>query len=243
MKKNLVFFLLVWATICFGQETPVMYAVYESHVKPSMDAAYIDAVKKMKAACQQQKMTFSWHAGSLEDNVYTYLVPIKSFGDLDKNMFNELEAKIGKDALHNLWQGIDKCVEHTSSSVVMYFPELSYLSPPATEYYRNLFFWYPEVGKEAEAEKLCAEWIKTFKAKNSPQGIQTYKTIFGGEFGYVFVSWGKNAADYEAKRQKENEMMGDELSKLWARTLLITRKSHTQRGWYDTSLSYLPTAN
>jgi hypothetical protein len=120
---------------------------------------------------------------------------------------------------------------------------MSYLAPAADEYFRNLFFWFPVVGKEAEADKLCAEWLKLYADKKSPLGVHTYKILFGGDRGYVFMGWGKNQADYEAKRQKANEMFGEELSKLWAKTLLITRKSYTRAGWYRTDLSYIPAAN
>lgn len=244
MKKNLAFVLLfLVATCCLAQEPPVMYAVYEGQVKPSMDATYVDAVKKLKDVCQQQKMTFTWHGGSYNGNWYVYLVPIKGFADLDKNMFSELEAKIGKEAHASLWQGIDKCVDYNLSSVAAYYPTMSYMSPPQDEYFRNLFFWFPEVGKEAEADKLCAEWMKLYVDKKSPVGVQTYKMLFGGDKGYVFVGWGKNQADYEAKRQKANEMFGEELSKLWAKTLLITRKSYTRVGWYRTDLSFIPATN
>ena len=104
MKKKLtsilLFLLISWSSV--AQDAPSMFAVYESHVRPSMDAAYHDAVKKFKAACQQHKMTFSWIAGELNDNSYIYLVPMKSFADLDKNMFADLETKIGKEALAGL---------------------------------------------------------------------------------------------------------------------------------------------
>jgi len=245
MKKNLtsLLLLLLFASSSLAQDAPSMFAVYESHVKPSMNAAYRDAVKKLKASCQQQKMTFSWFAGSLDDNTYVYLVPIKNFSDLDKNMFSELETKIGKDALAGQWQAIDKCVEYGISSVALYVPSMSYLAPAADDYFRNVFYWFPETGKEAEADKLVAEWIKLYSGKKSPNGVQTYKTVFGGEGGYVFVGWGKNKVDYEAKVQKGNELTGDEAAKLWARTLLIARKYYTKEGWIENELSYSPAPN
>jgi hypothetical protein len=98
MKKKItsLLLLLLVAGSSVAQDTPSMFAVYESHIKPTMDATYREAVKKFKATCQQQKMTFSWFAGILDDNSYIYLVPMKNFADLDKNMFSDLEAKIGK---------------------------------------------------------------------------------------------------------------------------------------------------
>ncbi len=245
MKKKITSFLLLLlvAGSSIAQDAPSMFAVYESHVRPSMDATYRDAVKKLKATCQQQKMTFTWFAGILDDNAYIYLVPMKNFADLDKNMFVDLEAKIGKEALASQWQAMDKCVEHQTSSVTLFLPGSSYLSPGPDDYFRSVLYWFPEVGKEAEAEKLIAEWIKLHNSKKSPNGVQSYRNLLGGEGGYVFVSWGKNAADHSAKDQKANELLGEEGAKLWAKTLLITRKYYTRTGWLSTELSYSPSPN
>ena len=245
MKKKItsLLLLLLVAGSSVAQDAPSMFAVYESHVKPSMNATYQEAVKKFKATCQQQKMTFTWHAGVLDDNSYIYLVPMKNFADLDKNMFADLEAKIGKEAMASQWQAMDKCVEYQTSSVTLFLPGSSYLSPGPDDYFRSVLHWIPEVGKEAEAEKLIAEWVKLYTSKKATNGVQTYRNIFGGEGGYVFVSWGKNAADEASKDQKTNELFGDEASKLWAKTLLITRKYYTVTGWLSTELSYSPSPN
>ena len=119
-----------------------MFAVYESHVKPAAAGVYRDAVKKFVATSKEQKMTFSWVAGSLDDNTYVYIIPIKGFADLDKNMFADLEAKIGKDVMAGLWQSLDKCVEYQSSSVAVYLPALSYLAPGRTIIFETFFIGF-----------------------------------------------------------------------------------------------------
>jgi hypothetical protein len=245
MKKNLtsVLFALLAAGSSYAQETPTMYAVHEIQVKPAANGVYRDAVKKFVATNKQQKMTYSWVAGSLDDNTYVYIIPIKGFADLDKNMFADLETKIGKDAMAGLWQSFDKCVEYQSSSVVVYLPSLSYLTPGPDDNFRNVFYWFPQAGKTAESEALVAEWVKLATAKKSPNGFQTFKTLFGGELGYVFVSWGKNKLDYETKTQKANELMGEEIGKLWEKTLPIARKFYTKVGWIENELSYAPAPN
>src|SRR6185436_17115424 len=91
-----VLLVLLITVQSYAQEAPSMFVVYESHIKPTSNAAYVDAVKKLVRSCKQQKMTFSWTAGSLDDNSYVYIVPIKGFADLDKNMFADLRSKLGK---------------------------------------------------------------------------------------------------------------------------------------------------
>lgn len=245
MKTKITSLLLLLVSVgsSVAQNAPSMFAVYEVQVKPSMDAPYREAVKKLKSTCQQNKMTFSWYAGALDDNSYIYLTPIKNFADLDRNMFADLEAKIGKEVHASLWQAIDKGVEHQTSSVTLFLPGSSYLSPGPDDNFRSVLYWIPEPGKDAEAEKLIAEWVKLHTSKNAPIGVQTYKNIFGGEGGYVFVSWGKNPADHAAKTQKTNELFGEEGAKLWAKTLLLTRKYYTRTGWLVNDLSYSPAPN
>ena len=79
-----------------------------------------------------------------------------------------------------------------------------------------------------------------FPAKNLPTGVQTYKTIFGDSPRYIFVSWGKNPMDYASKDQKANEQFGEEISKLWAKSMAVTRKYYTKVGWIQGDLSYYP---
>ena len=42
---------------------------------------------------------------------------------------------------------------------------------------------------------------------------------------------------------KAYELMGDEQSKFWAKTLLIPRKFYTKVGWIEGELSYTPAPN
>jgi hypothetical protein len=242
MKKKLtsVFFILLITVCSYAQDAPSMYAVYESHVKPSMNGPYRDAVKKFVATSKQHGMTYTWLAGSLDDNSYVYLIPIKGFADLDKNMFDALTAKIGNEAIAGLWQGLDKCVESQSSSVEVFLPKKSYLSPGPDDNFRNVLYWYPDPSKMAEADALIDEWIKTVTSKKSPSGFQTYQTLFGNQQRYIFVSWGKDEVDHAQKLKKDRELMGDELSRLWSKTMLITKSYYTKVGWIEGDLSYIP---
>ena len=42
------------------------------------------------------------------------------------------------------------------------------------------------------------------------------------------------------KEPKANEILGDELSKLWSKAMLITRKYYSKEGWIEGELSYAP---
>lgn len=177
-------FITVWAV---AQDAAPRFAIYEDQVKLSMGAPYKDALKKLKSACEQHKVSFSWTSVAHDDNSYIHLIPIKGFADLDRNMLGELETKMGKDALGGIFAEFDKCIESSTSYVAAMLPNLSYLSPPVGENYREILFWKHLPGKDAEAEKIIMEWKALHESKKAPGGVITYKVLFGAEPGYAFV--------------------------------------------------------
>lgn len=230
--------LLISSILVFAQTNPMPLAVHEDFVKPSMDVKYREAMKKLKAACEQHKVGPSWTTIIYDDNSYRHLVSIKSFADLDKNPFADLEAKMGKDALGKLWAEFDECLESHSDFVATQLPELSYLSPTEADNYRSVTFWNPLPGKENEAESILGEWKKLYESKKVPSGFRVLKVIFGQQGEYVIVSWGKNAADEATKFQKTLELTGDEGGKLWLKTQAITKRIYNKRAELLPQFSY-----
>ena len=243
MKKKIAFLfaMLLCAAITFAQAPAAqMFAVFHDEVNPAMNGTYRDALKKLRAACDQTKSPFYWTSVSFDDNSYSHLIPIKSLADLEKNMMSDLEQKLGKDALKGIFAEFDKCVVKSTSYAITSVPSMSYLSPAAGESFRDVLFWYPIPGKDEEAEKIIQEWLKLYQSKNAPSGVLTYKAVFGGEPGYAFVSWGKNPLDLATKDQKNNELFGEAAGKLWERTLAITHHYKNIRGWLMPDHSNMP---
>lgn len=233
MKKLITTLIFgVFITVCaFAQTGPTQFAVYEDKVNPSMDALYKATLKKLKSACEQHKVSFSYTSVAYDDNSYIHLVPIKGFADLDKNMLADLETKMGKDALSSIFADFDKCTESSTSFVVSMLPNMSLQSPPVGENFRDVLFWEYQPGKGEEAEKIIMEWKALYESKKAVLGFITYKVLLGREPGYAFVSWGKNELDHATKSQKNNELFGEEAGKLWTKTLAITKKYYSKRAW------------
>ena len=242
MKRKLITLLLgnvlISSTLVFAQ-TPVMTTtVHEDIVKPSMDVKYRETMKKLKAACEQHKISFSWTTLSFDDNSYRHVATLKSFADLDKNPFADLEAKMGKDVLGKLWVEFDECLESHRDFVMTQLHDLSYLSPTEGDNYRNVTFWQPLPGKDIEAESILGEWKKLYESKKTPSGFLVLKVIFGEQGEYAVVTWGKNAADEAARYQKTLELIGDEGEKLWLKTQAITKTIHNKRAELLPQFSY-----
>lgn len=247
MKKSFSAFLCCFLlTVCaLAQDgAPRLFVVHEDIVKPSMNASYHEVMKRFKAASVQHKLNFNWTTVAHEDNTYVHLLPLKSLNELgDRGKpFMELETKMGKEAYSNIFSEKDKAIESHNEFVVEIMPSLSYLTPVPGENYRKVLFWIPLPGKEPEAEKILSEYIKLIQTKKVPSGYTTYKIVFGRDPGYAMVSWGKDEADYAAKNQKSLELMSEEGSKLWARTMEITRKLSSKRGWVLPQYSNIPAA-
>jgi len=241
MKKliNTSCCILFFAAYSVAQEAPDRFAIFEDNVKPSMDVQYKEALKKLKNACEENKInSFSWVSVMFEDNSYHHLVPIKGMGDLDKNMMADLESKMGKEALSSIFNELNQCVDRQTSSVVSFHKDMSYLEPAEGENFRDLLFWYVLPGKEMEAEKIIMEWKGLYESKKAPNGYAVYKVDLGNEPGYVIVSWGKDEADHAVKMMKTHEMFGEEGNQLWSKTMLITKRYDSRRAWVLPEYSY-----
>jgi hypothetical protein len=242
MKKKffsiLLASVLISATVIFAQTTPMNFAVHEDIVKPSMDVKYRETMTRLKAACEQHKVNFSWTSFGYDDNSYVHLAPLKSFADLDKNPFADLETKMNKEELAKLFTDFDECLESHSDFVVAQQPVLSYLLPTESDIYRNVTFWQPLLGKDNEAEAIMGEWKKLYESKKATNGFLLFKVIYGREPGYAIVSWGKNAGDEASKHQKTLELLGEDGNKLWLKTQAITKKIYSKRAELLPQFSY-----
>jgi hypothetical protein len=244
MKKIVAFLMVltIASGLGFAQDAPLNFSIHEEIVKPSMTTKYQDAVKKLKAACEQNKTSFSWTALVFDDNTHIYVSPIPGgLADMEKNPFAPLEAKIGQEAMGKIWGEFSGCLETSSDFAITRIPEASYLSPPAGENARDFLYWFVEPGKEGDAMKIMAEWKKLYETKKVQNGFAVYKIMMGKEFGYAIMSWGKNPSDIAFKEEKSNELLGQEAAALWAKTQAITRKYFTKRARVAPELSYVAT--
>lgn len=232
MKKQILILLVAMfvAPSAFPQQKAQRFAVFEDQVKPSMNGKYWECMKKVKSNSAQHKLAAGWTSLGFDDNSFIHMVPISNFADLDKNMFADLETKMGKEAHQAMWAEFDPCIETSKSYIVTSLPEFSYMSPPAGENYRDVLFWQIMPGQEKASEEIMKEWVKLYESKKAPSGFLTFKVLFGSEPGYAVVTWGKDEADAALDFQKTKELLGEEAGKMWRKTMAITKKYYYKRG-------------
>ena len=235
----LLFGFLFFTGTAKAQKSPSHFFVQEDIVKPSMNSTYLNFLKNLKEVYQKHNINLHWNSGVLDDNSYIFLIPMQGL-DI-KGLYktaDDAQTIIGKEAFAKLWADKGKCIESESQFVIEQIPQFSYLKPAEGENFRHIMYWYPLSGKEAEADQIAQEWIELYKVKKAPNGYLTYKVVFGREPHWAIVTWGTDEMDYLTKSKKTWELFGEEGSKLWARTMAITKKIYRKRGWALPDLSY-----
>lgn len=234
---NLLGLLFCSAVVC-AQE-PVQFFAHEDHVKPSMNAPYLEMLKRLKESYEKHQVDLSYSTFRQDDNTYYFFMPMEraDIGAVYRS-FENVESKIGKENFKTLVGKKGEYIDSHQEFVTELLPQFSYLQPGENDNFRHMMFWYPIEGMEDEVEQICQEWIALHKSKNSGQGYQTFRNVFGGEMGYVIVSWGRDHLDNLMKARKANELLGEDGMKLWARTMAITRKIDHKNGWFLPHLSY-----
>ena len=243
MKNLATFCCALLIAFGAGAQEPIHFFAHEEQVKPAMNAAYVDWLKKVKTVYQNAQAAVAYNTFAQDDYTWYFFTPMKSLNVHDVNQgFAEAASKVGNEVFQKLYAEKGKYIDARREMIVDLLPQFSYLAPGEGENYRHAMFWFPLEGMEAEVDRIGMEWVELHRSKNSPNGYQTFKTVIGGESGYVFVRWGKDQADFYAKTKKGNEVMGEDGAKLWRRTLDITRKIYYKGMWYRPDLSYSPPA-
>lgn len=241
MKTSVIVIATFLSASFANAQQPIQFFAHEDHVKPSMNASYIEWLKKVRAVYEKSQVNTSYSVMVQDDNTYYFFSPMEKLNiGAVYNSFSDTESKIGTEIFQDLLKQKAGHINSHHEFVTQLLPEYTYLSPGEGENYRHMMFWIPLLGKESESHQIAKEWINLHKTKNAPAGYQTFQTVFGGEPAWVVVSWGKNEIDRLTKAYKTNELFGEEGAKLWARTLAITQKIYRKNGWFLPELGYTP---
>ena len=96
-------------------------------------------------------------------------------------------------------------------------------------------------GKEGEFEAINKEWIALSGAKKARDPFHTWAGDLGTKMPvYVWVEYGKSAADYAVTEEKFWKAMGEEGAALSKRTRALIKKMESKTGRYRPDLSYEP---
>ena len=221
-----------------------LFRIHEDVVKPSMVGKYENAAKELKASLTTHGITsVSYLTANTDDFHFMYVTEIANMAALDQDPFSDLAKKMGEEAMQAMWANFADCYDSHKNFIASLQMDLSY-DPGTSEEDMNFRHWdwyyiYPDKGQEARA--IAKEWHDLYTKNNIPTGYRIYTGGLGTEAPlYIVVQSAKNAADFESKNAKVNELLGEEAQELMQRTMAITRKFETKTGWMRPDLSYMP---
>jgi hypothetical protein len=246
---GLAVFLSVLPIAMRSQELqPQLYLVGDFLVDTSRVAEYEAAVKELLANLEKNGFPFRLDTYSTDDSHYYIVYPLINYGDADLwfKAWAELGKKMGPENLQALHSRIIACEIERVYEFWHYRPDISFLpekerlKPEEIGHYTWDFVWLIP-GKEAEFHAVNKEWIALSKAKKARDPFLTYSGDLGTKMPvYVWVEYGKSAADYAATEEKFWKSMGEEGAALSKRTRALIKKMESKTGRYRPDLSYSP---
>ena len=195
-----------------------LYQVHEDRVLEGMMDKHSKGDKAIVEAAREQKMKgMNWITFVADNNRVMYLSPIDNMADLDKNPFENLQQKMGKEAFDKLFDNFDDTYSKHGDYILRLDNELSYMpegmtTTPEGENYRELTFYHIPPGKAEKAEELARSVKKMYSEKNSKVHYRLYKSGFGNMGYYYMVAVAaKDPEDMERKREENMNLLGDEI--------------------------------
>jgi hypothetical protein len=206
------------------------------------------AVKELLAGLAKHGFPFRIDVYSTDDSRYYVDVPLRDHADLDSlaAAWGDLGRKMGLRVRQALLDRITACEIERVFQVWAFRPDISFLpekerlQPREIGYYTWDYVWVIP-GKEAEFEACNKEWLTLSRAKGARDPFLTYEGGLGARLPvYVWVEYGKSAADYAAAEDEFWGSMGQEGAALSQRTRAVIRTRASKRGRRRPDLSSVP---
>lgn len=257
MRGKAFLFSIVSLAVCLGlliaparaeEQKAQPYFIEEVVVKPFMAAQYEAATKEAIAMYKEYKWPWPMLTYSTEDFIYYFLYPLENFATIDemyKTWYVMLD-KFGKEKWQDLWKKMGEAHKYTRHTIYTFIPELSYIpeNPRLKPDEMKFLYWgfcYVMPGKEKETEEIFKKFVSLYKSKNITSGWNAFVGGLGTEMPtYVYVEFGKSAADFWVEAEKIQEIVGQETTDLWNKTLSLMRRYEYKIGYGRPDLSYLP---
>jgi hypothetical protein len=236
------------AAIRSEEAQPQLYLMGDFLVDTSRVAEYEAAIKDVLASLEKHGFPFRLDTYSTDDCHYYIVYLLKNYADADLlfKAWAELAQKMGPENLQALHRRIITAEIERIFQFWYYRPDISFLpekerlKPEEIGHYTWDFVWLIP-GKEAEFEAVNKEWITLSTAKKARDPFLTYRGDLGTKMPvYVWLEYGKSAADYAATEEEFWKSMGEEGAALSRKTRALIRRMESKTGRYRPDLSYAP---
>jgi len=243
-----VFLGLLPAAIHSQESRPQLRLVGDFLVDSSRVAEYEAAIRELLANLEKHGFPFALDMYSTDDNHYYAVYPLKNYADADLwiKAWGELRQKMGSENLQALHGRIVAAEIERVYQFWYYRPDISFLPEkerlkPEERGYYTWDFVSVIPGREGEFEAVNKEWIALSGAKKARDPFYTWAGDLGTKMPvYVWVEYGKSAADYAVTEEEFWKAMGEEGAALSKKTRTLIRKMESKTGRYRPDLSYAP---
>lgn len=249
-RVSLSLALTLFAFTLFAQQeappAPRLFFVHEEIAKPSMIAEYEKGSKEFGALMRGANIAFHYDAISSDDFRYYYLIPLKSFADVDRMMHMfmvEAPQKIGVQKFTEFMQRAGNTMESTTEWIVVQRNDISYMpAKPRLKMEEATWgrydYYYLKPGMETMVDQISNEWKAAFAAANLPDGFTIYQAVIGADLPLVVVETrGKDPADIAVNDAKNMAALGEKGQALQAKTMATVRKFESRYGRVRPDLS------
>lgn len=223
------------------------FYIHEDQVKPSMIQEYEQVSKEFTEACKTHNLPdVSWNIAATSTGRYLTISPIENMADLDKNVFEPLQEKMGEEAFGDIFKRFNKCYDKHGDYLVYLNNELTYMPEGIStttegENFRRWHFLYVAPENIQNLKGKLKELKALFEKKGSKEYYRIYHNGFGsmGDY-YVAVISAKDAQDYEKKSAENDVLIGEEGKKLFGEMFEYVLKYEVETGEMRPDLGYSP---
>lgn len=236
--------LLMVASISKAQS---LYHVHEDQVKLNMVQEYEGVVKELVDNMKKYNIpNVKFIVTNLVDSRYLYVQPIENMADLDKHPLGALAEKMGKEAMSDLFNRMDKCYDVELDYVINLNSDLSYMpngitQTPEGQDYRKFHYLYVSPGNRALIKEKMMAVKDLFAKKGSKEYYRVYESGFGtnGEFYMVAIA-AKDEVDYAQKGLENQTLLGEEGNQVLGDLFSHLLKYEEHVGMMRPDLAYAP---
>lgn len=251
--KKILGFCLLFLLIPFlelqAQDEPdlQMFMVHEDRTKPAMAKKHETIDKELIGAMKQNEIgDLSWITLVTEDFRYMYISPIKSMGDLDKDIFAGLSQKMGQRETKKIFDKYNDTYDEHGDYIIILDKKLSYQpgginTTPVGKNFRHITIYHYTPANSAKAEELARKFQELYTKNKSPLDYRIYRSSFGlmGSAFWV-VTAAESPEDFERMREDNRELLGQEGEALYNQLSQTVSKVEIIRGYIRPDLGYQP---
>jgi hypothetical protein len=169
-------------------------------------------------------LPYMW-ASQRDDGHYYYLFPLENYAAIDKlqGIFGAAIEKIGKEKWGAFVKKNEASMEThkdfivTRSAKYSYWPKEPRLKPEERKFIHWMFFHY-KLENRKEVMDIMLEWKKLYEDKNIKNGYTIWLMELGLDNNMIALTENsKDGADFYSAMEKDNTLMEEEASALWAK--------------------------